>query len=777
MSQTAVETATPPLQLPALRTRVWHAPLWAAVGLVLVSASFALSREGHAGAPVRLLFWAGFVTIIAPIAARLLATSTNRGERIALVCMTGLLAYGVKVLRDPLMFVMSDEFTHLAAAQQILETHKLFQALPLSGLVASPGYPGLETVAATLSAVTGLTLFVSGLIVIAVARAIVMLALFALYERVSGSARVAGLGALLFAANGNFLFWSSQFSYESLSLPLFVLALALYVRRAERPSGRLSLTLTLVLLIATITATHHLTTYALAATLWFVSLLSLRTAWSRWRAFGLAVLATAASVAWFLLVATGTGRYLGFVFERTVNAVTSFGSGTHTPFQASAGSLQTPILEQIVSFAGVLLVVVTVLLTLRRARRLDVLHSPVGVLLVAASVGFLGFYPLRLFPGAWETANRGQEFLYIGVALVLALALVQLARADLAHRGRQRLLVFAIVVVICGGVVSGWPSPLLLSQPIEVRVDHSVAVPQGLSATRWAIHELPASSIYVGDEATGRELLDAGARYTLFGTGNNVPAILESPQLPAWQREAIVRDGVDYVVLDRRKVAANNQAAYFFQPQRSPSDGFGYYSLGTRTKFEVPTISRVFDSGDIVIYEVRGLREEPPQCSAVGIPTQREGITCRAGNTRVTIAGSDQTVKLPDLYVRLLRLEVQRRQAGAYVTVVVRLQNAGKQSFRPEPNWRDMYLDIDGHHIHRLRKVPERTDNLDGSHPLKGGASLEGSLTFVVRGRLISELLHRGAQFHIDLPHPPQPGPHPYLGVIELAANAMDVTK
>jgi hypothetical protein len=88
-----------------------------------------------------------------------------------------------------------------------------------------------------------------------------------------------------------------------------------------------------------------------------------------------------------------------------------------------------------------------------------------------------------------------------------------------------------------------------------------------------------------------------------------------------------------------------------------------------------------------------------------------------------------------------------------------------------------MYLDIDGHHIHRLRKVPERTDNLDGSHPLKGGASLEGSLTFVVRGRLISELLHRGAQFHIDLPHPPQPGPHPYLGVIELAANAMDVTK
>jgi hypothetical protein len=773
LSQTAVETATV-LRLPAGRARTWHAPLWASAGLILIAASFALSREGHAGAPVRLLFWVGFVTIVAPIAARLLATSTSRGERIALVCMLGLLAYAVKVLRDPLMFVMSDEFTHLAAAQQIVATHKLFQALPLSGLVASPGYPGLETVTVTISAVTGLSLFVSGLVVIAVARAIIMLALFALYERVSGSARVAGLGALLFAANGNFLYWSSQFSYESLSLPLFVLALALYVRRAERPSGRLSLTLTLVVLIATITATHHLSSYALAATLWIVSLLSLRATWSRWRAFGLAIVASVASLAWFLLVATGTGRYLGFVFERTFSALESAGSGAHTPFQASAGSLQTPVVEQVVSFAGVLLVIVMVLLTLRRVRRLDVFRTPIGIVLAAASVGFLGFYPLRLFPGAWETANRGQEFLFIGVALVLALALVRLARGDRLRRVRRPVLVSVIVVVICGGVISGWPSPLLLSQPLEVRVDHAVAVPQGLSAAAWAIHELPADSIYVGDEATGRELLVAGAHYTLFGNGGDVPAILESAQLPAWQREALVQHDVDYVVLDRRKVAANNQAAYFFQPQRNPSDGLGYYSPGVRTKFEVPTVSRIFDSGDVVIYEVRGLREEPPLCSAVGIPTQRAGITCRLGNKKVTIAGSNQTVKLPNLYVRLLRLEVQRRQAGTYVTVVVRLQNVGTQSFRPEPNWRDMYLDISGHDVYRIRRVPERSDNLDGSHPLAGGATLQGSLTFVVRGhRLVSALAHRGAQLHIRLAREP----HRYLGVIQLAAHAIGASE
>jgi len=36
----------------------------------------------------------------------------------------------VKVLRDPLMFVMNDEFLHLAAAQRIAATHRLFHSLP-----------------------------------------------------------------------------------------------------------------------------------------------------------------------------------------------------------------------------------------------------------------------------------------------------------------------------------------------------------------------------------------------------------------------------------------------------------------------------------------------------------------------------------------------------------------------------------------------------------------------------------------------------------------------
>jgi len=754
--------------------RAWHAPLWGAAGLILIAASFALSREGHGGTPLRVLFWVGFVTLLAPIAACLMAESTTRGERIALVTLVGLLVYSIKVLRDPLMFVMSDEFTHLAAAQRIEATHRLFESLPLSGLVAAPGYPGLETVAATISEVTGLSLFCSGLIVIAMARAIIMLALFQLYDRASGSARIAGLGVLMFAANGNFLYWSAQFSYESLSLPLFVLAIALYVRRSERPSGRLSLTLTLVLLIATITATHHLTSYALAVSLWILSLLSLRRAAPAGRAFGLALLASAAAVAWFALVATGTGSYLSFVFGRTVDALRDVGQSAHTPFQASAGSLQTPLVEQVVSFAGVLVVTVAVLWTLKRARSIDALHSPIGIFLALSGLVFLAFYPLRLFPGAWETANRGQEFLFVGVGLLLGIALVQLLGArEAPSRRRRGLLLGAILLVICGGAISGWPSPLLLSQPLKVRVGHGVAVPQGLSAASWAIHNLPADSVYVGDEATGRELLVDGAHYTLFGNGGDVPAILETPELPSWQRAALVHDGVDYVVLDRRKVAANNAASYFFQPAGNPDDGLGYYPAGVRGKFEIPTVSSIFDSGDIVIEEVRGLREPPPRCRLVGAASQVGGITCRIGTTLVTIAGANRTVTLPDMYVRLLRLETQRRTAGLYVTVIVQVQNVGKTSYRPDPNWRHLYLTIDGHEIYRRRSVRERTDNFNGTKPLAPGTARQGSLTFVLSSRrLIADLLSKGAQLGVRLPRPLREGTHQHVGVIAIPPPA-----
>jgi hypothetical protein len=591
---------------PAAAGRAGNAALTGACGLALVSGSFALRRMGHAGTWPTVLFFAGFVVMLAPIAWYLAAGSTPRRERVMLVALVACLTYAVKVLYAPTAFILPDEFIHLSAAQQLLGTHALFGHVQIAGQDIALEYPGLQLVAATIRQVTGLPLFVSGLLVIGVARLIMLLALYHLLERVARSPRVAGLGGLLFAANANFLLWSAQFSYESLALPLLVVALFLIVERSRRIAGRLPLDLALGLLIVAITATHHLTSYALAACLCALTLLSLRRGWGSWRSPGLAVLATAFAAFWFFVPGTETHRYLGVVLGHAIDAITA-AANARAPFQASAGSLQTPFAEQLVSFAGAFIVTAGVLWMIKRSRSLSALASPVGVLLALAALGFLVLYPLRAFPAAWESANRAQEFLFIGVALLLGLAVAELRTRAASVRGSVAV-VGAMMVVICGGVISGWPAPLLLPPPVAVRVANATISPQGVDVSRWAVSHLPPSSAYDGDEATARELAVSGARHVYLGsTGTRPGLVLDSPSFPAWEQSFVVGHGIDFLVVDRRRISANNQAGFFFQTARHPDGRGGYYPLAAQHKFDVAGVSAIFDSGDIVVYDMRGL--------------------------------------------------------------------------------------------------------------------------------------------------------------------------
>src|SRR5207245_2179628 len=175
----------------------------------------------------------------------------------------------------------------------------------------------------------------------------------------------------------------------------------------------------------------------------------------------------------------------------------------------------------------------------RGGRRMTALQRPAALFFAAWALALLAFYPQRLFPGAWGTANRAQAFLFIGAALLLGLALVRLAGRP-GERHWRRVLVGAIVVAICGGAISGATGPLLLSQPLKVRVDNAVIVPQGLNVATWATRELPMNSIYYGDIVTGFELAAHGAHRTFFGAASHVPGVLHSPLFAQWQRVELI---------------------------------------------------------------------------------------------------------------------------------------------------------------------------------------------------------------------------------------------
>ena len=105
----------------------------------------------------------------------------------------------------------------------MLQSGKLFTVNYL--LPVSPRYPGLEEVTAALSSVTGLSVFVTGLIIAGVAHLLFVSVLYLLFREVSGSHRVGGVAVLYYASNPLFTSFDSMFVYQTLALAFFALTL------------------------------------------------------------------------------------------------------------------------------------------------------------------------------------------------------------------------------------------------------------------------------------------------------------------------------------------------------------------------------------------------------------------------------------------------------------------------------------------------------------------------------------------------------------------------
>ncbi len=134
----------------------------------------------------------------------------------------------------------------------------------------------------------------------------------------------------------------------------------------------------------------------------------------------------------------------------------------------SAGGYVAPAWERIVGLGSVVLMLLALPFALieiwRRFRK-----NSLAILLAAGGLAYFGMLGLRLSPEAWETGNRASEFLFIGLAFVLALAIKWFW--DLKKRPwliRTGVLA-SLAIIFMGGVISGWAPKLRLSGPIQVK--------------------------------------------------------------------------------------------------------------------------------------------------------------------------------------------------------------------------------------------------------------------------------------------------------------------
>jgi hypothetical protein len=437
-----------------------------------------------------------------------------------------------------------------------------------------------------------------------------MLALFLLYENVTGSSRVAGLATVLYAANPHYLFFTAAFSYESLALPLALLAAVAVVRaRPSEGAADMRWGIFAVAAILAVVATHHMTSYALVALLLALCLVPLP--WRRLparRPWFLAAAAVAVTAAWLTLVASQTVGYLSPVITNAIADTfrTAAGeSATRALFSSPSGQV-APAWEHLVGIGAIIAIVAAIpfgLMVLWRRYR----DQPIAMVLSLASIAYVGTLCLRLVPAAWETAARASEFLFVGVALVVALAAL-LAHERLHAPALTGVGISAVAgLVLMGGVIAGSSSEERLAQPYRVKAAGTDLDPPGVAVARWARDVLGPGRAIAAQEADARLLLIYGREHVFAGTNPPITTVLETPKLYRWQLDLLRREGIRYVVVDARRESANVSTGYFFP--RHPVGPQDRFPAAAITKFARAGAQRIYNDGNIAVYDLRGVSD------------------------------------------------------------------------------------------------------------------------------------------------------------------------
>ena len=594
----------------------------AGVGVLVCSVDNALSRATLG--PPEVIYWAGILIIGLPAFWRLGGRDASPGERLTLVCLLGMALYAVKLTRDSGLFSIPDEFIHAYNADQIVRNDELFGNNPI--LPISADFPGLEGATSGLMNLTGMSSYGAGVMVIGAARLALLIGLFVLFRRISGSARIAGLGAGIYVCNFNFMFFDGQYSYESLALPLLVVVLmALAEREAMPQSWSPAWAGVIVLLTGAIVVTHHLTSYVLAASL---AVLALLYWWPRrkleWpNPWPFAVLGVTLCVVWLALVAGDTAGYLSGVIGDAISAAFKTASGAEAPralFESDTGRANapsTPLIARAVGISSVLLLAAALPFGLRELwRRRPV--QPFVLLFGLAAIAFFGALGLRFISAAWETGSRATEFLFIGLAFVVAWGFV-FAYSWLEGRGPRSApwlgrasLTAGLGLVLAGGMISGWPWDAHLAPPIRAEADGDDMDSEPLGMAEWVAGHLPGQR-FAASNADARLILIHGKALARPGRQPDIEDLLITPGLEGWQLPLLRRYAFRYVVSDRTRRSTDTTRGYSFSVHPPAGSRDDLFPPATVLKWDkilpaAAITSRTFDSGKIVIYDTEGRR-------------------------------------------------------------------------------------------------------------------------------------------------------------------------
>lgn len=582
-----------------------------AAGSAIIAIAFAAARYNRPWAGH--LYWLGQVIIYAsPAAFLLLRKRTYAIEAVGIAMLMPATTFLINQYYSPGQFRFLDEFEHVQTAQSILVTHHLFHANTI--LPQSPQYPGLEIITTSIVSITHLSITMAGLIVAGVTHVMFAIVLYFLIVEVCARPRVAALAVVLYATGSHYQFFDSYFIYETVALPFLLLALLATVKMMKSRGRAVIFWGSAAVACGAVTAVcHHVTSYALVGLLlaFVIAQLFVPSA-ARSRGLPVVFLAVAAIVAiWDLGVATTTVAYFQPVVNGLipVHAVATSRSGKTT----IAGLPGIDTLAEYIAFAILLALIPLGAWKMWHSRRSVSNGAALG--LGVASLSLFVVLVLREVAGdGSELASRALTFTLIPVSFVGALVLVgrnvsqrsqpkhrKIVRGPVFLAGVSTLLVVGLAV---GSIAGGWPSFFArLPGPFKVSAWERSVDHHNLDVAQWFADSVPPDQGVASDFST--EGIISALGHQAEPTG--VAKLFLPTSYTSSQGKIARNQRISFIVADRRITQQLPATGYYFE--NDPNYGSYSTPLPSRslTKFnDIPGVSRVYDDGTIVVYEIIG---------------------------------------------------------------------------------------------------------------------------------------------------------------------------
>lgn len=569
-----------------------------AIGVMLLADAYTGARHGAGWA--RPVFWTGQLLIYVPVAARLLHAPRRAiaREGLPLVAALTTAQYLVACCYSPQAFTFPDELQHWRTTRDILTTGHLFSAnysLPIS-----PRFPALENITAAVCSLTGLPIHPAGLIVAGLAHLLLTTGICLLIRQASGSPRIAALAAALYATSPHFAFFDAMYSYQTLAMPFAVLALHAAAHLTRR--GAAGWWPIAMIAAATTVTAHHVTGLVLATA---AALLAAVTAALHGRRPGIraglfALGCAALLTTWVAAVAPGTIGYLRPAAHLLLDGV----HGAFGGHAAGGGTGSTPPLDAVAGYATVLLITVGLPLGWYRIWRTH--RRPLPVTLAIASAGYFPVLAIRLTsPDGSELAGRALSYVYLPVGYVLAMvAIWPLAHAVRRHAAAAVATTLAAVLFV-GGIAVGWP-PYWERLPGRYVADgfESGMTAQGVTAARWAGTVLGPGNRIAADFTNDTLLGTYGDQDVVSGANH----LFTAPSFEPADAEVVRRLSIDFVMVDLRTTTGPIPPTGYFPDGTSPAP----LPRAGLDKFDhIAGVGRIYDAGDIAVYDLRGSRYAP----------------------------------------------------------------------------------------------------------------------------------------------------------------------